>query len=193
MKDRISLIELLFFLNETRLKGYAGKGEFKKLESGFKIFKHGSRTGFSYEDKYINLSMPETFAGEEIVCFMDYPVWYMIYSGGMLPLYANDSLFVKEVTRFLRKCLVAGLRTDRDPKTDFWPRGPMMPAKIERFALFFDEEPIFLTYSCFVVEEKNIQNFHGCEIIRVNKKGDKGRDVFVHTFYGGVVDDTLFS
>ena len=111
----------IYFLKEARLKGYAGGGEFKKFESGFKIFRYSNRMKFSYEDKYINLFTPETFAGEEIVYFQDIPVWYMVYSGGMLPEYSFNTVLVKSVMCFLKECLVIELEAYRDPKKEFWP------------------------------------------------------------------------
>jgi hypothetical protein len=178
-----SLAEIASSLKEVRLKGFAGGGEFEKLESGFKRFRDNSKEGLYYEDRYIELLTPETFAGEEIFLVLDRLAWYMVYSGGMLPEYAADSDFVTSVMDFLKECLVIGLEAEKDPETDFWPRGPLGLRKPDH--IIVNRKPSILLYRCSVMGH-GIRRFSGREMIKITEEeGFIEKDVFVCTFFGG--------
>ncbi|MCU0678939.1 MAG: DUF5680 domain-containing protein [Planctomycetes bacterium] len=183
MKKKIDFSEALNKLWEARNRGYAGGGVYTKLISGEKIFRHGSRTGYSYEDRYLNLFSPQTFAGEEILLYKDAYLWRMIYAGGILFPYGMDKDFTDEVYQFLKHCLCIGLKLV--PRDDnFLPRGPIshMGTRSVRFRRKYG----FLHYN-YSSSNFNFHEFDGRERIIWNSPRGEPKVVFIHMVQGGLI------
>jgi hypothetical protein len=165
MTEKITLFDLASNLRQARIKGYAGGGKHRKLESGLKFFSYGSKASFLYEDYYTELFTPGSFAGAEVEYFQDQPVWYMIYCGAMFLPDAHDSKLVQKVNNFHKECLRYELQMSRDAKTDFRPR---------------------VVYQCSG-NIKDIRRFGGNEMIKAEEI-----PVFYGYFIGGVINKVLF-
>ena len=158
----IDLEELQNFIVKAKKNGYAGGGEYLKLKDGSKIFTFQEKD-LHYEDRFWgSIQAP----GREVVRFKDengQGIWFMAYSGGMLPKHWGDEKLSSLTFKFLKNAL-------RQIDSDAPFRGP---GKYENVNFIYE------TWA-----EGDIQRFSGKEEI-ISKKLEK--IIFSQDLIGGLV------
>ena len=182
MKKKTDLKEAMVKLWEARKKGYAGGGIYTKLACGETMYRDGSRTGYWYEDRYLKLFSPETFAGVEILFYQDAYFWRMVYAGGMQYPYALDKGFTAEVYKFLKDCLRNSLET-APGAVIFLPRGPQIHHSA--ISACYKRRFGFLHYY-YESNQLKFEKFDGRESIVWHSPTGASKEVFVHQVQGGL-------
>jgi hypothetical protein len=93
---------LIEFIIEAKKSSYATQGDTQSvtpLLPGTKQLEYSSGNYF-YRDIYVGML---NFAGQEIVCLKEKPIWSMSYAGGLLP--AADKSEVMNIYSALREAL----------------------------------------------------------------------------------------
>jgi len=154
------LKELNKFLGKASLATYAGSGKEADTQvPGFHEleFREGP---WYYRDSYTGFFQSW---GREIVWHDERPFWIQLYGGGMVEEFQNNTEFALETFQFLKKAMSEGEKTEA-----FQPRGPK----------HFEEGD--WEYQCEWTGY--ITKFKGNEKILL-----KGKVVFTHDFFGGLV------
>ena len=158
----INLEELTNFIVKAKKNGYAGGGEYLRLKDGSKIFTFQEKD-LHYEDRFWgSIQAP----GREVVRFKDEKgqgIWFMAYSGGMLPKFWGDKRLSHITFEFLKDALM-----QITPDSPF--RGP---GKYENVNFIYE-----------AWAEGDFQRFSGKEQI-ISKKLD--RIIFSQDLIGGLI------
>lgn len=101
----IDLGELADFLIFAKGKTYAGDGKKIVMPCGTKQFEPVARGLWRYEDEYKGRSR---FGGQVKVFHDDVFLWQMLYYGGILPEFKDDSVLIRKTYSFLKKALLLG-------------------------------------------------------------------------------------
>ncbi len=166
----VNLDRLAEFIVEGKKKGFAGGGEYigQKDGSGVFTFKKGN---LQYQDKYWGSTQAP---GYELVSWIptEQGLWFMSYSGGMLPKFREDKGLKKETFTFLKKAL-----SKVTPERPF--RGPA------------GSEDSRFSYSDIAILPRDLKRFAGREEIRDyqgDKKDPRFSDlVFSQDYIGGLI------
>ncbi len=148
------------FLGKATLATFVGDGpETEPQRKGFieLEFKDGD---WEYRDSYTGFFKSW---GQEVVWHKGNPFWTQLYGGGMSEELQDNRDFAIKTFEFLKKAMSEG-----EKQEEFQPRGP------DNFKDGYWE------YTC--KWEGNISKFKGDEKILF-----KGKVVFIHVFFGGVV------
>ena len=161
-KLEIGLDQLAKFIVKAKKNCYAGNGQEERLRDGSKVltFQDGD---FHYTDNYAGSYQAP---GNEIVRWQKddgQRIWYMAYSGGMLPAFRHNDILSENTFKFLKEVLM--LVT---PELPF--RGPLR------------HENTGFEYLLEI--NGDIKRFSGGEIIRSKRLKDV---VFSQDLIGGLV------
>jgi len=174
MSEIISLTEMARFTKLARQKGYAGGGEFEESATGVKCFRFGIAESFYYLDAFTNLTTSESFGGQETLRFQRLLIWYMTYSGLVLPAYVK---YAEIILGFLKESLMEPLKKEPEDEVEgFRPRGPTISRTSCRF------HGLKLVYRC-ILYETGFQFFRGFEVVEVNSQ-----QAYICQFLGRTVD-----
>ncbi len=162
----VDLDELRYFLVHAKIHGYAGSGVKQREKDGSKTFEF-VEGNFHYTDNYAGSHQAP---GQEIVRWQRQDgqrIWYMAYSGGMLPKFWDDKQLEERTYAFLKEALMR-------VSPDFPFRGPEK----------YEETGETAGFSYRMIVEGDIERFSGREWIK-----EKGLDrvVFSQDFIGGLV------
>lgn len=167
-KLEIDLKELAQFIIEGKKRGFAGGGEYKTLEDGSNVFTF-QKNNFHYEDRYWGSNQAP---GRELVRWQNeigQGLWFMGYSGGMLPKFWGNKELTKETFNFLKDML-----SRITPKKPF--RGPLHLIQEK------DDKGNLWVYSNSA--NGDLKQFKGDEFIS-NSKEDS--IVFKQSYIGGLI------
>jgi hypothetical protein len=154
-----SVGELADFLRAAKVATFAGKGHRSKVDY-VRVYKYRSGK-WRYEDEYFG-NIVDT--GMEVVWWTEFPVWSMVYRGGMFTLYHDRS---REIFSFLKEAL-------REPSTIIPARGP---SQFQRGDLIYRNSI-----------QGELENFWGTEEIF-----EGGVQVYWRRYQGGLIGDREYS